>query len=131
MEDLLGTWSTFGSEHYFRNGYPNSLSMMIWHVVMSGFADAMGQSCAGPKLNFNPTFLATLDQVCAWPEATSQSDKALRDFWVAIMGFNAPETEYVAWRDFIRREYAGKPAAETVRAMVLAVTLHPNFLLHR
>lgn len=131
MEDLLGTWSTFGSEHHFRNGYPNSLSMMIWQVVMSSFAESMGRSCTKPELEFTPTFLATLATVCTWPKSASQSDKSLRSYWLAIMGFNAPEPEYAAWRDFIRREYAAKPAAEAVRAMTLAITLHPNFLLHR
>ncbi|MET0652532.1 MAG: hypothetical protein ABWY63_08430, partial [Hyphomicrobiaceae bacterium] len=32
MEDLLGSWSTFGSEHAFQNGLPNSISIAIWHA---------------------------------------------------------------------------------------------------
>ena len=43
MDDLLGTWTTFGSEHRFRNGVPNALNMTIWHVALSGFAKAVGQ----------------------------------------------------------------------------------------
>ena len=35
MDDLLGTWTTFGSEHRFRNGVPNALNMTIWHVALS------------------------------------------------------------------------------------------------
>ena len=102
MEDLLGTWSTFAAEHDFRNGYPNSLSMMIWQVAMSGFADAMGQSCSRPDLEFNASFKAVLDRVCTWPEAQARSDEALTSFWLAIMGFNAPQEEYLAWREFLR-----------------------------
>lgn len=131
MEDLLGTWSTFGTEHYFRNGYPNSLSMMIWQVALSSFADAMGQSCVRPQLAFHSAFAATLGSVCTWPAVGAQSDETMRAFWQAVMGYNARESEYSAWRDFIRRSYAKRTAAEAVSAMTLAITLHPSFLLHR
>jgi hypothetical protein len=47
------------------------------------------------------------------------------------MGHNAPETEYTAWRDFFRRRYENKPAAETITAMTLAITKNPFFLLHK
>src|SRR5450755_2872635 len=57
MDDLLGTWSTFGSEHRFRNGVPNALNMTIWHVALSGFAKAVGQSCTTPHLVFHPRFI--------------------------------------------------------------------------
>ena len=131
MEDLLGTWSTFGTEHQFRNGYPNSLSMMIWQVALSSFADAMGQSCLRPQLTFHPAFAATLGSICRWPAVGAQSDDTMRAFWQAVMGYNARESEYSAWRDFIRRDYAKRTAAEAVGAMTLAITLHPSFLLHR
>ena len=30
----------------------------------------------------------------------------LLEFWTSVMGYNASEDEYVAWRDFFLREYA-------------------------
>ena len=47
------------------------------------------------------------------------------------MGYNAPETEYVAWRDYVLASYKDQPAAETVAAMTLAITMNPYFLLHK
>ena len=32
---------------------------------------------------------------------------------------------------FFRSAYAGKPAAETVAAMTLAIAMNPHFLLHQ
>ena len=131
MDDLLGTWTTFGSEHRFRNGVPNALNMTIWHVALSGFAKAVGQSCTTPRLAFHPRFIATLHKVCVWPAAESREEHVLLEFWTSVMGYNASEDEYAAWRDFFLREYAKQPAGETIAAMTFAITMNPSFLLHR
>ena len=131
MDDLLGTWTTFGSEHRFRNGVPNALNMTIWHVALSGFAKAVGQSCTTPRLAFHPRFIATLHKLCAWPTAEARDERVLLAFWTSIMGYNASEDEYAAWRDFFLREYAKQPAGETIAAMTFAITMNPSFLLHR
>jgi hypothetical protein len=131
MDDLLGTWSTFGSEHTFRNGVPNSLNMLIWQVALSAFADAVAQSCTVPRLAFHESFTSTLRQLCVWPEAPASSDGVLEAFWLAIMGYSATPQDFAAWRDFFRASYAGRSAADTIKAMTLAITLHPSFLLHR
>ena len=131
MDDLLGTWTTFGTEHHFRNGVPNALNMTIWHVALSGFAKAVGQSCTTPRLAFHPRFIATLHKLCAWPAAESRDERVLLEFWTSVMGYNASEDEYVAWRDFFLREYATQPAAEAIAAMTFAITMNPSFLLHK
>lgn len=131
MDDLLGTWTTFGTEHRFRNGVPNALNMTIWHVALSGFAKAVGQSCTTPRLAFHPRFIAILHKLCAWPTAESRNESVLLGFWTSVMGYNASEDEYVAWRDFFLREYAKQPAADTIAAMTFAITMNPSFLLHR
>ena len=131
MDDLLGTWTTFGSEHRFRNGVPNALNMTIWHVALSGFAKAVGQSCTTPRLAFHPRFIATLHKLCVWPAAESRDEHVLLEFWTSVMGYNASEDEYIAWRDFFLREYAKQPAAETIAAMTFAITMNPSFLLHK
>ena len=131
MDDLLGTWTTFGTEHRFRNGVPNALNMTIWHVALSGFAKAVGQSCTTPRLAFHPRFIATLQKLCAWPATESRDERVLLEFWTSVMGYNGGEDEYVAWRDFFLREYVKQPAAETIAAMTFAITMNPSFLLHR
>jgi hypothetical protein len=131
LDALLGSWANFGSEHSFRNGVPNSLNIVIWHATLSRFAAAIGDSCAAPRLALHPKFQATLRKVCAWPAEEARNEATLEEFWLALMGHGAPEAEYAAWRDFFRAAYAGKPAAETVAAMTLAITMNPHFLLHQ
>ncbi len=131
MDELLGTWSTFGVEHTYRNGVPNSLNMLIWQVALSGFADSMAQSCTTPQLSLHEAFISTLRKLCTWPAETAASEDVLQAFWLAIMGYDATPEDFAAWRDFFRRGYADRPAAETIKAMTLAITLHPSFLLHR
>jgi hypothetical protein len=131
LDTLLGSWANFGNEHIFRNGVPNSLNIVIWHATLSRFAAAIGESCAAPRLAFHPKFQATLRSVCVWPAAEARSEEVLHAFWLPLMGHGAPEAEYAAWRDFFRDAYAGKPGAETVAAMTLAITMNPHFLLHQ
>jgi hypothetical protein len=51
-------------------------------------------------------------------------------FWLAIMGYSAPEEEYQAWRTFfLSSAYKDKPAGETVSAMSLAILMNPFLLL--
>jgi len=131
LGELLGTWSGFGAEHAFRNGAPNSLNMVIWHATLSRFAKELGDSCAAPRLALHARFKATLGKICAWPAAAAKAEPVLQEFWLSLMGYNAPEAEYAAWRDFFLASYARRPAAETVAAMTLAITMNPYFLLHK
>jgi hypothetical protein len=131
MEDLLGTWSSFGTEHTFRNGVPNALNLMIWHVTLSGFANAVGETCTSDRLFFHPRFMKTLQQLCRWPLAAAKEEGVLLEFWTSVMGYNAGEDEYLVWKEFFLREYSDSKPAETVAAMTLAITMNPRFLLHR
>ena len=132
LDALLGTWFTFGSEHSFRNGLPNSVNVLIWHVALSGFARTMGDSCLAPKLDFNSRFAAVLARVCAWPSPEASGDDVMLDFWLSLMGYNAPAEEFTAWRDFMRASsFRERPANEAIEAMTLSLTMNPYFLLHR
>lgn len=131
MEDLLGTWSSFGTEHTFRNGVPNALNLMIWHVTLSGFANAVGETCESERLVFHPRFMKTLQQLCQWPLPAAKEGRVLLEFWSSVMGYNAGEDEYLVWKEFFLREYRDSKPAETVAAMTLAITMNPRFLLHR
>jgi hypothetical protein len=93
MDDLLGTWFTVGSEHAFHNGMPNSVNMVIWHVALSGFAKSLGESCDKPRFVFHPHFAEVLKRMCTWPAETARSEAAMTDFWLSVMGYNAPEAK--------------------------------------
>jgi hypothetical protein len=106
--------------------------MVIWHVALSRFSKSMAASCRKPEFVLHPRFLATLKTICTWPSAEARSEPVMLDFWLSVMGYNAPEEEYLAWRDFfLKSSYSNRPAAETLDAMTLAITMNPFFLLHK
>ena len=130
LDELAGTWSNFGAEHRFSNGTPNPVNMVIIHASLSRFAEAMGKSCGEPLLELNDRFADTLEEICAWPKAKAKTDATMSAFWLALMGYEAPKEEYRAWREFfMSSSYRDRPAAETVAAMTLAITMNPYFLI--
>jgi hypothetical protein len=135
---LLGTWNTgFGSEQVFHNGEPNSVNMLIWYLIFDGFADEVAKTCKvnvssiNPKrLNFNPAFQNALNAVCTWPKPEAKTDSALLGFWTTLMGYSAPESEFLAWKSFLlQSSLKDKPAVEAVKAMTLTLSMNPYFLL--
>jgi len=130
LDELAGTWTNFGAEHRFTNGTPNPVNTVILHASLSGFAEAMGKTCKEPLLQLNDRFADTLEEICAWPKPAAKTDAAMSAFWLALMGYEAPKEEYVAWRDFfLSSSYRDRPATETVAAMTLAITMNPYFLI--
>jgi hypothetical protein len=130
LDELAGTWTNFGAEHHFTNGTPNPVNTVILHASLSGFAEAIGKSCREPALRFNDRFADTLEEICTWPKPGAKTDVAMSAFWLAMMGYEAPKQEYVAWRDFFRSStYRDRPASEAVAAMTLAITMNPYFLI--
>jgi hypothetical protein len=131
LDQLTGTWSTFGAEHTFQNGQPNAVNMVLLRLAFSRFADSVANSCKTPQLIFNEPFFDTLEALCTWPSGEAQSEDVMVEFWLAMMGYNAPKSEYEAWRDFVRKTYARNKPQEAVSAMTLAIMLNPHFLLQR
>jgi hypothetical protein len=132
LDELAGTWSSFGTEHRFTNGEPNPVNMVILYASLSGFADAMGKSCAEPQLTLNDTFADTLEEICEWPHADAKSEAAMMAFWLGLMGYDAPKEEFLVWRDFfLSSRYRDRPANEAIAAMTLAIAMNPYFLVQK
>jgi hypothetical protein len=131
LDDLVGTWSAFGTEHKFQNGMPNAVNMVLMRLTFSGFAQSLAKSCASPQLLLNDGFYDTLEALCAWPAPEAKSDAVLTAFWLAMAGYNAPQEEYAIWRDFIIGTYGDKKATEAIESMTLALMMNPYFLLEQ
>lgn len=127
---LLGTWESAGTESVYINGLPNSVNMLLWYLGFSDFSEVLAGNCAARTYSMNDSFAAALARICQWPGADAKSEDAMLDYWIALMGYDAPEEEYEAWRDFFRASsYGTQPADKTVKAMSLAIFLNPYFLL--
>src|SRR4051812_17883715 len=52
--DLLGTYKSGFAGARFSNGTPNSLNMLIWHLILTKLAKDVAKLCNGEKvLDFN------------------------------------------------------------------------------
>ena len=129
LDDLVGTWSAFGTEHKFQNGMPNAVNMVLMRLTFSGFAQSLAKSCASPQLLLNERFYDTLETLCTWPSAEAKSDTVMTTFWLAMAGYNAPQEEYQIWREFVLATYGSKKAPEAIEAMTLALLMNPYVLL--
>ncbi len=128
---LLGVWDDFGTQHVFRNGLPNPVNTLVWYTSLSSLADDLAANCGpAPKIVSNAEFAKALSAICQWPAATAKTDSAMLGFWIALMGYDAPESEYDAWKSFfLTSSYQNRPAPETVKAMTQAILLNPYFLI--
>ncbi len=136
---VLGTGTPQGSNNGFKNGSPNALNMMLWKELISKLAENIGRSCrdaAGPKgflkFKFNPSFETIMMEICKWPAPVAKSEDVLLRFWVATVQFDAPKSEFDAFRDcFLDTDspYAREESPVTVAAIVKAGLLNPYFLL--
>lgn len=135
---LLGTYQGSDTDAKFRNGDPNSINMILWYIALNGLAAGVASYCAAQtaipadgELALLPEFAAALLPVCLWPQKSAQADDALFGLWTALMSFDAPPSEYEAWRDYFRTdaEFAQAPASVAVAALVLGALYNPYFLL--
>ena len=139
LTGLLGSYGGGGLDNTYQNGLPNVVNMILWHVALTGLSDQIGANCysadalayhSADALTYNETFAAALKVICNWPAPTAKTDDALMNFWLVLMSFDAPMSEFAAWKDFfLTSAYKDAKAQEAVAAMVLAMLNNPYFLL--
>lgn len=136
--DLLGTFNGGTLDSSFHNGNPNVINMVLWHVAFSGLGRDLAALCGSGGssgfgyLDVREDLTASLKPLCSWPAPAAKADDAMMGWWLALMSFDAPETEFEAWRDFFRGpDFAQATAYDTIAAMSLAIFNNPHFLLRK
>lgn len=133
LVSLMGSYENSSGNNEFRNGVPNSINTLLWQLVLQLTANDVGRLCLGKgNLLVNPFFQATLDPLCRWPAPEAKNENSLRNFWLAVMGYDAPEEEFLAWQQFaLTSSLADQPAAEAVPVLFFLITYNPHFLLRK
>ena len=129
---LLGTYVGSDQDAQFRNGDPNEINLILWYLAFSGMASDIANHC-NPAVNtlpLLPEFRSTMSKLCAWPAAEAKTDEVLMAYWTELTQFDAPGTEFEAWKSFfLNSDYANRPAKEVITAMTLSAWMNPYFLL--
>ena len=126
---LLGVYSG----GVFRNGTPSPVNLMLWKIAMTGVSTAVSVTCLGANQDyFNEEFLASVSHLCDWPAAGAQADEVLLAYWISVMGYQAPESEYLAWRVFTKSDYMQKlKGSDAVYALTVPILMNPHFLVRK
>jgi hypothetical protein len=129
--DLLGTQKNGFAGGRFRNGIPNSLNMLIWHMLFTRLSADVAHLCAGSaNLDFNASFASAVLPLCGFPIGQAVWDERLFQLWLKVIAFDAPLAEFEAWRAFwTSSAAAGLSGPEAVEWMMLSLFNNPYFLL--
>ena len=129
--DLVGTYKSGSAGERFKNGVPNSLNMLLWHLMLSGLSGDVSKICSGENAReFRIDFQERVRALCSWPAGASRADAVLFDYWLATMGYDAPLTEYQVWKEFaLGPAMADFQGAEAVEWLTLSILNNPYFLL--
>ena len=131
--DLLGTYKTGFGVGSFRNGKPNALNMLLWHMLFSDLAKDVSKVCKGGNpIKFNPTFIEKVTPLCHWPNGSALSSTTLYTFWESLMGVEAPLSEFDVWEKFVSSpEMTSIRGEDAVEWLTLSVLNNPYFLLRQ
>lgn len=94
--NLLGYYDT---EVSIKNGAPNSLSFLLWNLLISGFVENQLNFCPGAAARpanpvVTPEWIALIESACV---TGPLSETLLSQIWTSLAGFDAPMSEYTAW----------------------------------
>src|SRR6185437_16949201 len=120
---LLGSYDDNSGNDAFRNGDPNALNMLLWQMLLQLTTSDIASHCKKEeKLPYSAFFQSVIDPLCDWPSPAAKTEDHLRNFWLALMGYDAPEEEFLAWEKFATTSsLAEKPASDALPALFFLV----------
>ena len=145
LASLLGGYSGSGTTDDFRNGTPNGVNMLLWHLGFFSLAQDLGQVCTsgspeitthvpgGINYQLDAPVFSALHAICDAGHDQTAQVAALQAVWMAVHSYDLPEEEMQAFSAFFSGDadyLAAAPAAQIGMA-VNGVFLNPLFLLGR
>lgn len=128
LVELLGVFKSDGVNPGFRNGQPNGINVLLWYLLFDQLSTDVAGLCENKSpLPLNAEFRGDAMAVCTWPQ--TQAPEVLQAYWLALMGYDAPETEFMAWRDQVVANFSGKSGKEALYGMSMLAFMNPYFLL--
>ena len=100
---------------------------MLWQIVMEGAAKDISQSACGGGFDLETHFKQTAKTICDWPAGTEDHGKTLREFWLDLMRYDAPQAEMEAWVD--QMTASGGPVS-TLQGQALVKDLTQSILMN-
>jgi hypothetical protein len=145
LSTLLGSYSGQGTSNDFRNGTPNGVNMLLWHLGFVALGQSLGQVCDDMDATINPPIASTppfvvnamtltaLQAVCTAGADPAAQTAALEQVWMAVFAYDLPERELRAFTEFYAADaaYLAARGQDQIAMAVNGMLLNPLFLLTR
>jgi hypothetical protein len=137
LSRLTGRPDGFGVSFEVRNKRPNAMNVLVWRMMLEGFARDLAATCPGstlPPVGEAPLALSSraaqvTGALCSWPQV---SDAALGDAWTLVVGRAAPAASRDAFVRYARTaDLQSGRADDALPQLWLGALLHPAFLLEQ
>lgn len=142
MRRLLGQFSEGTAHTEFHGGEPNPFGLLLWHQVLSRFAEGLGRVCDAPdsptvtfslgggSMQLSASYHAKLKDAC---KLEGDKKAVLSKLWRATVGFGAPAEEAAFVELFAAdgSELLALAPKARMEAMILAMAMNPHFLLEK
>lgn len=151
LRPLLGGYDGRLGSSSLQNASPNAVNTMLWQIVMEGAATYVASNvCEDTPRQSTLTvtaedgtpdssglerhFQQVAKAICDWPAGGEDHGKTLREFWLDMMRYDAPQAEMEDWVSQVTS--ADGPISQLkgealVKDLVQSILMHPFFLLEQ
>jgi hypothetical protein len=133
---LMGVDEANGQTSGYKNAAPTAVNMLLYDMVLNGFAQDLMTQCeeagerSGQAPKYRSDFVKSIREIC--PVSTINGDKdVMRRVYVALNGFQSPESEFEAWFQFFDEAYVEVDPETTMKHKIYSATMNPHLLLVR
>ena len=130
---LLGYLPTGQNDGERVNATPNPVNTLLYHTLFDRVTTHMTAFCSmaddpHKSRNYQESFLPYLRELCAAPLDQPLSDSLLFSLWTSIIGFEAPQSEFLAWKQYLADLDFAHAEDRTYKA-IYPVFMNPYFLI--
>jgi len=131
---LLGAYDGRPGSSSLQNATPNAVNTMLWQIVMEGAASTIAVKSCSTGNELEPHFKQVAKKICDWPTGSDDRAKTLREFWLDLMRYDAPQAEMEAW---VGQMTASGGSVATLQGQALvkdltqSILMNPFFLLEQ
>ena len=137
--DLLGIYPNGNNDGEMVNGDPNSMNTMLYFLLFDKMASSIVFHCSiledpVATLNYNPNFMSSMYYFCRTkledaPPGDPNFLYYIENLWMQLMGFEAPEEEYLAWKEYLTTT-TFESAEDRYYQALISIFMNPYFFIN-
>ncbi len=127
---LLGYYPDGLNDGEISNGDPNAVNVLVYNILFNKFSEH-ASNCDLVNDPFNRTiyqsrFIELIEKMCQ--QDNEFTDEQYFELWFLFMGYFAPESEYLFWKDLLQSSNFNSQQQRIYNAL-MTILMHPYFLI--